>query len=76
MKIILEGKEADRYHLAIKLYDLHIALSRWEGLSHITLMREGTSYTDYVNSLTHCLREYLDECARLNAEYRKEQNND
>ena len=76
MKIVLEGKEADEYLAAVKLYDLDIALSRFDKLNTYTVWREGSLYIDHVNMLTDCLRAYLEECAYLKAKERKEHEND
>lgn len=73
MKIILEGKEADRYLLAVKLYDLHIVFERFDKLNTDTLWSKGESLIDYVNMVTNSLRVYLEECAYLKAKERKEQ---
>jgi hypothetical protein len=72
MKIILEGKEADRYLLAVKLYDLHIAFERFDKLNIDTMWCKGESLIDYYNMLTGCLQAYLEECAYLKEKERKE----
>lgn len=63
MKVILEGAEAEKYAVAVKLFDLARALE---------LAENYCGDFDVNAALKNTLREFLEECKYINAK-RKEQ---